>query len=271
MNILIALLVVGLLLYSAIMLIISVFKPPRRPKLKKSALAFIGSIAASMTMIAMMEIEGTSRKEAVVRTAPITEQHSNNAQPSQQPVGPIPIPLSAQDNYISRLDRELDSMADVDPKSYMSDSTNLAIGLALIQAWVEIYKEGATIDLTDNQERRRQEFKDAIIRKQTQMLPVFRDGYGPIMRRALWEVDGKAKTFGTGFRTVEFVNGIFAANRNIKQAHESTRPMLMMLRFTRAEYKWFQQAREFSYYTLEPPRDDQLVDWNANGSFSLVR
>lgn len=102
------------------------------------------------------------------------------------------------------------------------------------------------------------------------MFPVFRDAYGPIMRKALWEADGKAKMFGNGFRIVEFVNGLFAANRNIKQAHESVSPMLIMLRFTRAEYKWFQQAREYSYFTLEPPSDGQLVDWNTNGSFMLV-
>lgn len=270
MIVVIGFLVLGLFAYSVVMLLASIFSPPRRPKLRKSGLAFLGSIVALIVMVSV-PINTAQPTKKLSSTAPASvERAVESVSSSPQAVEPIPIPPPAQDSYISRLDQEINGIASVDAKDYTNDAASLTIGLALIQAWVQIYNEGASIGLTNEQEAKRQHFKTLISKKQVQMLPVFRDSYGPIMRQALWEADGKARTFGKGFRTVEFVNGAFAANRNIKQVHESIYPMLMMLRFTRAEYKWIPQAREFSYYTLKPPQDDQLVNWNANGSFSLV-
>ena len=81
------------------------------------------------------------------------------------------------------------------------------------------------------------------------------------MRTQLWEADGSARTFGTGYRTVEFVNVAFARNANIKQIHQQMVENLMLLRFNRAQYKWFKEASEYSFYTLESPKDTDLVKW----------
>lgn len=91
------------------------------------------------------------------------------------------------------------------------------------------------------------------------------------MRQQLWEADGSARTIGAGYRTVEFVSVAFARNANIKQIHTEIYENLLLLRFTRAQYKWFEQASEYSYYTLEPPKDTDLVKWESRGRFRLLR
>ena len=176
----------------------------------------------------------------------------------------------AADDYIETLRREMDGMSDFSPRDYADSIDSLTIALALPQAWANIYEEGHTLELTPEQEAVRQQFRKAISRRQTEILPVLRDLYGPAMRKQLWEADGKAKTFSAGFRTVEFISAAFAANRNIKEIHQQMHPTLLMFRFTRAQYKWVDANVEYSYYTLEPPKDGDVGIWSGNGRFRPV-
>lgn len=69
-----------------------------------------------------------------------------------------------------------------------------------------------------------------------------RDAYGPVLRQQLREADGTARTTGAGYRTITITLPEFIRNANIKKGHEDIYEMLMMLRFTRAEYKWSDYA-----------------------------
>lgn len=91
------------------------------------------------------------------------------------------------------------------------------------------------------------------------------------MRQQLWEADGSARTIGAGYKTVEFVSVAFARNANIKQIHTEIRENLMMLRFTRAQYKWIKEASEFSYYDMEVPKDSDIVKWESGGRFRVLK
>lgn len=163
--------------------------------------------------------------------------------------------------YIEQLDREIASIPSVQASKYTSDVTSINTGLLLIGAWALLYEEGGNLDLNEEARQKRQQFRQLLIRKQTELLPTMRDAYGPAMRQQLWEADGSARTIGAGYRTVELVSAAFARNANIQQIHLEIRENLMMLRFTRAQYKWFERASEFSYYTLEVPRDSDIVKW----------
>lgn len=172
--------------------------------------------------------------------------------------------------YIDRLELEIESIPEIKPGTYANGLASINAGLAVIGAWAVVYEKGGTLDLDDQTERKRQRFRNLAAKKQAQMLPTMRDAYGPAMRQQLWEADGSARTFGPGFRTIEFVSGAFARNANIKKIQEQMRDTLLMLRFTRAEYKWFKQASEYTYYTLEPPKDSDMVRWNPNGTFTIL-
>ena len=170
--------------------------------------------------------------------------------------------------YLVMLDQGIEGIADLKASNFTEDVLAIVMGLTLIDRYNEYYENGLSLPLDDAGLAKREQYASALRRKQSEMLPVLRDAYGPAMRAQLWEADGWAQTKGNGFRTVTIVNAIFAANSNIKDIHETLRDQLNMLRFTRAEYKWYKEARDFSYYPLEVPSDNQLGRWGRNGSFS---
>lgn len=172
--------------------------------------------------------------------------------------------------HIEQLDREIASIADVQASSYTSDVASINTGLLLIGAWSLMYEEGENLELDSDAQQKRQKFRQLLVRKQAELLPKMRDAYGPAMRQQLWEADGSARTIGAGYRTVEFVSATFARNANIKQIHTEIRENLMMLRFSRAQYKWFKQASEYTYYTLEAPKDTDIVKWESGGRFRIL-
>lgn len=172
--------------------------------------------------------------------------------------------------YIEQLDREIAAMPNAHASTYTEDVASINVGLLVIGAWSLLYEEGEDLNLSAEAQQKRQQFRRLLVQKQTQLFPALRDAYGPAMRQQLWEADGSARTIGSGYRTVEFVSAAFARNANIQQIHLEVRENLMMLRFTRAQYKWFQQASEFSYYTLEVPQDSDIANWGRNGSYTIL-
>jgi flagellar biosynthesis GTPase FlhF len=169
--------------------------------------------------------------------------------------------------YAEKLEMEIDGLITFNPREYTDSQTSLTIGLALFSVWAQIYEDGSTLPLTDEQEALRQKFKRQVIAQQKRALPEFRDKYGPIMRKALWEHDGSAKTIGNQFATVEFISGLFATNQNIKAFQQSVSETLHLLRFKRAQYKWYKGADEYTYYDMETIPDVALVIWSENGRY----
>jgi len=172
--------------------------------------------------------------------------------------------------YIEQIERELISLPSITALDYIASVRDINLALVLIGTWNLLYEEGAKFDLGPDDQSKRQRFKELLIRKQAEIFPALRDAYGPAMRRQLWEADGRARTIGAGYRTVEFVSGEFARNANIAQIHSEMRENLLLLRFTRAQYKWFERASDYSFYTLEPPKDTDLVIWESGGRFRLL-
>lgn len=172
--------------------------------------------------------------------------------------------------YIKQLDREISSIPSVRTTDYTKTVDDINLGVVLIGTWTLIYEKGKELPLDSAGQQKRKEFRNLIVRKQAEMFPILRDAYGPAMRTQLWEADGSARTFGTGYRTVEFINVAFARNANIKQIHQQMVENLMLLRFNRAQYKWFKEASEYSFYTLESPKDTDLVKWESGGRYRLL-
>lgn len=174
------------------------------------------------------------------------------------------------EKYKDRLKREISGIPGVDLSTYTADVNGINMAVVLFGAWAMIYEEGTSLSLDKEGQKLRRQFRDAVVKAQTSAFPKLRDAYGPAMSKQLWEVDGSAKTFGAGFRTIEFVNVAFAANRNIKETQTQMQENFMMLRFTRAQYKWFKQASEYQYYDMKPPKDSDIVRWTSNGAFVVL-
>lgn len=96
--------------------------------------------------------------------------------------------------------------------------------------------------------------------KQAAAFPAMRAGYGRIKDQAVWENDMDITVQGGGNRTIRFIAGIFAANRNIARFEQNVRPVLSQMRFRRTQYEWY-RGSEYTYYTLETPGDPEIGYW----------
>lgn len=124
--------------------------------------------------------------------------------------------------------------------------------------------------LTDEERTRVAALRKLLILRQREAFPVIRGKVGPIFSTELWMSDGKARTLGARYTTVEFVSGSFAANANIETAHQAIRGALTRMRFKRAQYKWYAEQDEFSYYTIASPGDGDVAVIGIDGNVTPV-
>ena len=249
------------------------WKGQRKNALLQAILVPIGGIV--FTMIIAVVFPATSPERLAEIEAQRTAERALEADVQAEEIAEAETQRTAEalkkvTEYIEQLDREIASIADVQASSYISDVGTINTGLFLIGAWALLYEEGENLELNDDAQKKRQQFRQLLVRKQAELLPQMRDAYGPAMRQQLWEADGSARTIGEGYRTVEFVSATFARNANIKKIHSEVHENLMMLRFTRAQYKWFKQASEYSYFTMEAPTDSDIVKWESGGRFRIL-
>ncbi len=99
--------------------------------------------------------------------------------------------------------------------------------------------------------------------KQRQALPQMRAGFGKAMGRELWENDVEVTVQGTGNRTVRFIGGMFAANRNIAAGQQAAQEVASQLRFRRTQFEWY-RGSDYSYYTLDTPDDGAIGTWSGS-------
>ena len=85
---------------------------------------------------------------------------------------------------------------------------------------------------------------------QRRELPRLRKLYASYMDTKLWKYDIDVVVKGGNYNTIEFVGGLFAANKNILDFHVSILETIKDLRFTRINYKWYEYDDEYTYYKI---------------------
>lgn len=172
--------------------------------------------------------------------------------------------------YGERLASSMDVLSGFEVASYTGSVEMIGLAIGLFDVWAGLLDEGHGMSMSDETARQRDLFAAALRKTQKVALPALRDKYGPALRKLLWEDDISARTVGAGFRTIDLVGGLFAANRNIKKVNETIYPVLMRLRFTRSQYRWFEGASEYTYYNLTPPADDVVAVFSDGGTFREI-
>lgn len=214
-------------------------------------------------LTAVIIVLGSMERSKNPARASNASSQSQAATAGSQPNPPI------TPSYSERLDSALGQVGEFKVSEFTSEARMIALAFGLFNEWAKVADE-APAGLTEAQTAKRKKLLSALSKKQRQSFPALRDAYGPAMRKALWEADGKARTIGGGYKTIEFISAAFAANRNIKSFHEDLHPTLLQMRFTRAQYKWLDANVEYSFYTLTPPDDSEVVVWNKS-SFRAVK
>ncbi|MBI6629744.1 hypothetical protein [Pontibaca salina] len=247
---------IGAVLWAVFALISAIFPGNRKRRLISSGISlsvFLVAIGASDTVERMakqeeLDVAGVENEEQ------LTALRENEARAAALKVGA---------SYMERL-AELRDIADATTGFEVSSEMNdIWLAAEIFERGGQLIQEGAGLDLASEQEAARQDFRVHLSQQQAELFPKIRDAYGPALRRELWEADGWARSHAAGFRRLEVVNPLFAANRNIADFHKKSRETFLQLRFTRIDYKWFRQASEYSYMSLEPPADHQVGFWKG--------
>lgn len=191
---------------------------------------------------------------------------SSDGAPSTGASASSATPRMTAESYADLLAAEIDMIESMDAKTFTKSSASIMAAVQIFEEAAKTYNSGATFELSENAQSDRARLKRLISEKQVAAFPKLRDAYGPVMRAALWEANGTAKTIGAGFRTIEFSAPEFAANRNIAKFQTEVEPVLKRLRFTKVSYRWYEEASEYQYYTLTPPKDGEVVIWTAAGT-----
>ena len=172
--------------------------------------------------------------------------------------------------FMERLRREMKSFETFNISKFTGTNFGFLAVNTVFQVWASMVEEAKDLSLSQEDRALVEQFRAGAIKTQTWALPKIRDAYGPHIRKLLWEKDVTAKTFGDGYRTVEFAGGVFAANRNIKVFNDELWETFRILRFKQVRYKWFKEATEYTYFDIEGPDDSDLVVW-GDGTFRIIK
>lgn len=144
-------------------------------------------------------------------------------------------------------------------KNEMTSATDFQISVALFKAYALTINEGKQskdkdiLKLTD-------ELTKKVIASQQKNFPKLRKAYYDFVKNKLWENDVEVSLSGSGNTTLKFTGHYFAANKNIKESEEALHEMLTLLRFKQTQYRWYKGQDEYTYYTIESPKDNEIIE-----------
>lgn len=144
-------------------------------------------------------------------------------------------------------------------RSGLTSATAFQITAALYNAYAVTINEGK--GSSDNEVLRlTAELEKKVILSQQKNFPKIRKAYGEFLKNKLWEEDIYVELGGPDNTIVKFTGGYFAANKNIKETQLTLLEMLQLLRFRQTQYRWYKGQDEFTYYTIDANRDNEIVE-----------
>lgn len=100
--------------------------------------------------------------------------------------------------------------------------------------------------------------KPHVIDFQVKYYPIIKKEYAEEMNKKMWEFDVKVKYSGKGNKELTYIGGMFAANKNIKEAYDRMFNDVVKLRFSKVNFKWIPSASEWEYYTVTSLKDNEF-------------
>lgn len=162
---------------------------------------------------------------------------------------------------VQRLQKEIEGLKNFSSKKDSSENI-LAEALAFsayagIIREARAYNDGGVNKLADDLGKR-------VSQLQVIEFPIMRKAYGETTNKALWIENGECKVFGDSYKTIEIISGLFASNKAIAQMQSDIEDNLIVLRFKKINYKWINSASKYSYYDIESPPDNQVVEFKPS-------
>ena len=143
---------------------------------------------------------------------------------------------------------------------YKGSKEAVQMELLLFGVWQQIINTGELSSNPENQKLTKK-LKDKVVAMQIKEFPQMRKEIANVMKEKLWEENIKVSCLGSGNGTLDFVGGAFASNKVIKQTQETLSDLIHMYRFKRIQFRWIPSADEYTYYSIESPKDSELVSF----------
>lgn len=162
------------------------------------------------------------------------------------------IPLDEQ------LTTQIETIGTFNSEDYRGTIEKINSELLLITFWSNLTKQAENSE-DANINKLGKDLEAKLVQLQIKEFPKMRADYGKLAGNTLWEHDVDVTVFGSSNSIIEFTGGVFAANKNIKDAQLAVQDMLKKLRFDRANYRWYSGADEYDYYELKSSKDSEIT------------
>ena len=158
------------------------------------------------------------------------------------------------------LNRELKSFdKPFNGSNYRSDLASVQIEMAVLGAWGNFIRKGLASDDKEVLDLAKK-LKLKVSSLQKTEFPQMRKACTKLLAEKMWENDMYISSEGAPYTTLNLTAGVFAANKNIKQIQTTLYEALVQYRFKQTRYRWYKDQDEFTYYTIESPNDDEIVN-----------
>jgi hypothetical protein len=166
--------------------------------------------------------------------------------------------LNSISNELKELEMILKEIPERDFSIYYDSISKIDLALNLFHTWAEEIKKAEESPHLEKQALG-EKIRSAVVKKQVIEFPRLRKAYGKISANKLWVNDIEVSVYGSSNSVIEYTGGVFAANRNIREAYTIVKTQLRDLRFDQANYKWYSGDDEYTYYTIGSRLDTEIV------------
>lgn len=212
----------------------------------------IGGVAMPKTDKNITPTENSTAAETQAAPTQADNKNGEATEPKKEE------PTEAQ-KLTEQLQREIASFdKPFDNSTYRGSKEAVQMEVVLFGVWARIINQGEASSNPEDQKLAKK-LKDKVVARQVKEFPQMRKEIAKVMKEKLWEENIEVKCFGNGNATLDFVGGSFASNKIIKQTQETLSEMMNMYRFKRTQYRWIPSADEYTYYSIDSPKDSELV------------
>lgn len=158
---------------------------------------------------------------------------------------------------VDRMNKEIDWINKYNWSSYRDSVASIQIEVALFSAYASIIDEYIN-DSNPTIKNLATQLKTKVSNLQKKEFPQIRKAYADLVSKTMWEYNIDVLAKWTWYSTIELVWWIYANNKNIKDSYGLIADMLKLLRFDRANFKWYKYDDEYTYYDIESLSDDKV-------------
>lgn len=168
--------------------------------------------------------------------------------------------IQTPEEFKEQLKRELSSFdKPFNSEGYGGTVSSVQVEVALFAIWQQIIDKAQSGDDEENKQLG-SSLKKKVVSLQLKEFPKMRMKYAQAIKEILWEHDVYVTIQGSKNEILNLTGAYFAANKNIKEIQTSINEVVNIFRFKQVTYRWYKGADEYTFYTLETPSDNSLVE-----------